>query len=360
MRVIQTVNVNRAWSAGLQLLAYSAQEEDSRIGKVLVVDSPVTTVYSRPTERVLFCERRDANPFFHLFESMWMLMGRNDPQWLDRYVSDFSARFAEFEDGRMHGAYGHRWRRTFPALWHERASSDQLQVLAELLRRDPGTRQAVLTMWSPQIDLLAPTRDKPCNTHCYFRRRDDRLDMTILCRSNDMIWGTYGANAVHMSVMLEYVATMAGCRVGMMYQVSNNYHAYVDVLDKIFGEIGTAVSSRDKLMQWQVPDCDHYATGKVAASPLFADVTDWLHFQEELCAWGEHRSTDPQVWTYSILRDLLVPMSRTHDLVVAKNWRGAMSTASTIQHSDWRLACQQWIGRRLTRAEARVAQESGT
>jgi thymidylate synthase len=54
------------------------------------------------------------------------------------------------------------------------------------------------------------------------------LDLTVLCRSNDVVWGAYGANAVHFSVLQEYLAGRIGVDVGVMYQFSNNYHGYVD------------------------------------------------------------------------------------------------------------------------------------
>jgi hypothetical protein len=46
--------------------------------KVLVSQTPVVTCYSAPTQRVLFSPMRDANPFFHLMEALWMLAGRDD------------------------------------------------------------------------------------------------------------------------------------------------------------------------------------------------------------------------------------------------------------------------------------------
>jgi hypothetical protein len=53
--------------------------QGSRAGDVLVAPHPVMSVTSIPTERVLFDPARDANPFFHLFESLWMLAGGATP-----------------------------------------------------------------------------------------------------------------------------------------------------------------------------------------------------------------------------------------------------------------------------------------
>lgn len=353
MIVINTRNVNRAWPVGLMHLSTVEERQKSRVGEVVAYPTPVTTVYQRPTERVLFCPQRNANPWFHLFESMWMLVGRDDPQWLDRYVSDFSSRFAE-EDGRMHGAYGKRWRGIFPALFHPSQTSDQLEVLADLLRSDHTTRQAVLTMWSPQIDLLAPVLDKPCNTHVYFQpHQNGALDMTILCRSNDMIHGAYGANAVHMSVLHEYMAARAGYLIGTMYQVSNNFHAYTAVLDKMFPH-DPAVGH---LLRWHVEDCDLYSTEQVSATPLFSEVLSWDTFGDELAWWLDDPSNhNSSGFRYPLINDLLIPMSIVHDLVKSRNLSFALRACDNIAHSDWRLACRQWIGRRIVREDIRRSQ----
>src|ERR1044072_3080995 len=232
MYLINAVNVNDAYLKGLELLHRVGEESDSRAGRVLVAPMPVVTSYLNPTQRVLFDKSRDANPFFHLMESLWMLAGQNDARWLDQFVGDFSARFGE-KDGIQHGAYGYRWRHAF--------GFDQLTEVIKKLKANPSDRQAVIQMWdcSDYDDLMGDWKDRPCNTHIYLRmRRGDVswfLDITVCCRSNDVIWGAYGANAVHFSVLQEDLAKRIGDdgHVGNYYQLSNNFHEYVDVLSKM-------------------------------------------------------------------------------------------------------------------------------
>ena len=50
--------------------------------------------------------------------------------------------------------------------------------------------------------------------------------MTVCNRSNDMIWGAYGANAVHMSILMEYVAVAVNAPMGSYYQISDSFHIY--------------------------------------------------------------------------------------------------------------------------------------
>lgn len=347
MHVIISRNVNDAFVKGLTLLKEYGEEQNSRAGKVRVMSTPVTTVYQNPTERVLFHSKRDANPFFHLMEALWMLAGRHDATWLDQFVKDFSSRFAE-DDGIQHGAYGYRWRNHFDLEGggSEEWLPDQLETIIKLLKSNPDDRRIVLTMWDPAADLGQSKRDIPCNTHLYFRVRqvhyergmsqDDRvgpaLDMTVCCRSNDAIWGAYGANAVHFSVLQEYVAARVGAVVGAYYQVSNNFHAYADVLDKI--ELDAPLSrSYDGADRGPAP------------TPLVAHPSAFDH---DLSLFFGHEWTDVAPYSNPFFAQVAVPMRLAYEL-----WRfgaraGAFSQVRTMPpRCDWRWAAEAWILRRM-------------
>src|SRR5579859_3494422 len=239
MEVIKARNVNDAYAQGLQQLYLRGVEEPSRNGPVIVAPWPVTTVYARPQERVLFSSMRDANPFFHLMEALWMLAGRDDvafPAFFASNIKNYS------DDGRtLFGAYGFRWKK-----WFE---YDQLNLIIKELRKNPASRRCVLAMWdaTPRYQHAAPYgdyeagdleigmtggKDVPCNTHAYVDARGGRLNITVCCRSNDIVWGCYGANAVHFSVLQEVLAAAVGVPVGTYYQISNNFHIYTDVFKK--------------------------------------------------------------------------------------------------------------------------------
>lgn len=225
MKVIHTRNVHSAIPEAVFLLESEGIVRDSRYGKVIVVPEPVTTVYEKPLERVVFWPQRDANPFLHLYESLWMLAGRNDVVSLSRYAK----KFLEFsDDGKvLHDAYGYRWRRAF--------GIDQLAIIARILKDNPNDRRAVLQMWDVHSDLGFAGRAYPCNLVVTFQRGfpAGELNMTVFNRSNDIVLGCYGSNAVHFAFLLEYMALWVGCPVGTYTQVSVNWHAYLDNLEKI-------------------------------------------------------------------------------------------------------------------------------
>ncbi len=359
MHTILVRNVNEAWYRGVEYLRNAGENEDTRNGPAIVSPVPVTTIYTYPWERVLFCPARDANPYFHMMESAWMLAGQSDARWLDLFVKDFSERFAE-PGGHMHGAYGHRWRHNFMHLGPagEMNARDQLQTIAHMLRNDPSTRQAVLAMWDPHRDLNRPgLKDKPCNTHVYFRAHrywatvgDDapthKLDIMVSCRSNDIVWGAYGANAVHMSVLHEYMAALCGMRQGTMTQVSWNYHAYTDVLDKIL--------TKGILFK------NIYDRGIVSSTPLFGDQAETNDVAAELDVWMANPDTYRSSGNKQLFDRLLVPMYRASLAWRAGDINKAEEHTVKIQHEDWRVACLQWLGRRRERRDRILHVAEGT
>jgi Thymidylate synthase len=225
MIVISARNVNDAWLEAKQL--FSNKElytiKPSRVGEVAEINEPVVTRYDKPNERVLFDPVRDANPFFHLLEGLWMLAGRRDVAWIKR----FNSKFDQYSDDKItfHGAYGFRWRNHW--------TFDQINHIIKMLKTTPTERRAVLQMWDPAIDGQGSGLDYPCNTNIYFKIRNGELYMTVCCRSNDIIYGTYGANAVHMSMLHEYMAGMIGVGLGPYHQISDSFHYYTAVGEKL-------------------------------------------------------------------------------------------------------------------------------
>lgn len=224
MRTLFVRNVHEALPRAVKMLHAIGDARNSRNGPVLVAPWPIMTIYEKPCERVIFWPERDANPFFHLYESLWMLVGRNDVEVLGRYAK----RMLTFSDDNrtLHGAYGDRWRKGL--------GQDQLTLIAKRLKEDSEDRRCVLQIWDSEYDLNIPSKDIPCNLTVTFQRGMlGQLDMTVFCRSNDIIWGAYGANAVHFSMLLEYMAFWIGCSVGTFTLISVNWHGYMETLKTV-------------------------------------------------------------------------------------------------------------------------------
>lgn len=339
---INARNVSDALSQGIDYLLHHGIRENSRNGMVIAAPGPVMTIYARPWERVLFSPTRDANPFFHLMESLWMLAGRHDLDFLTYFVKSF----ADFSDDgeNVWGAYGWRWREFF--------GFDQLKVLIRHLQDEPNSRRAVLTMWAPIGDLISPegggmgglcSKDVPCNTHVYFDRRGGVLNMTVCNRSNDIIWGAYGANAVHMSFLQEYVAAALGCAMGEYRQFSNNYHVYTDKFDietlqKIADE--AADEAADAYIGYDDLVCT------LAYAPIVTGGESIMEFDADLVTFFDETTDAPRDYfkTY-FFRNVVVPMRDAYRERKSKISDG-LSKTKLIDADDWKLACTEWIERR--------------
>ena len=320
MRVIRAHNVNDALPKGLEMLRSYGFWQRTRNGNAIVSPMPVTTCYAAPKERVLFWRERDANPFFHLFESLWMLGGRNDL----KYVANFVKRMKEYSDDgtSLWGAYGWRWRSFF--------DFDQLEWAVDRLKKDPSDRRVVISMFAPAADQIKADdggKDIPCNLSVHFQVILNKLNMTVFNRSNDIVWGGYGANVVHMSILQEYVSGMIGIPVGRYWQVSDNFHAYEELYTK--------------LLAAKRPPTDHYANDEVVPFNLVLQAgsfdNDLAMFLEEPTAIG---------FRNPFFRKIAKPLYLAHRAYKQKTMHELEILEQMPQKNDWRLAAEQWILRR--------------
>jgi hypothetical protein len=335
MHVIHCTNVNSALIEGLHWLALAGVERESRNGKVLVAPGPVATVYRHPDQRVLFDAHRNANPFFHFMEALWMLAGQNDLAWVEQFLP----RMREYSDDGLilHGAYGYRWRNAF--------SIDQLSEIIHILRNSHTDRRAVLSMWSPSSDLGSPSKDVPCNTHCYFQVIEGRLEMTLMCRSNDMLWGAHGANAVHFSMLQEYLASSIGVKLGSMIQFSNNYHAYLDKVDPRTQAFDYTAAD---LYNWHLSSVEE----RVYPFPMMSVPA--LNWNLDLCCFMRDPLCSVSNYEDRFFSTVAGPMYFAWHSYKHGNFTTALDCADMIEATDWRVACTKWLKRRRALVEAQT------
>lgn len=358
MITIGARNVNYALYAGASLLRRDGVERESRNGPVLLAPHPVTTVYERPEERVMLHPGRDANPFFHLFESLWMLAGRNDLAPLLPFVKNM-ANFSDDGGVTQPGAYGHRWRRHFA---YAGRIQDQLAWTIQRLKADPNDRRVVIQMYDAQTDQWAADnggRDIPCNLSALPSvGTDGRLNLTVYNRSNDMVWGAYGANAVHFSVLQEVLAAGVGVPVGRYYQVSNNFHGYLSTMGKAGEEWpwGTDNDAYDGGVGLISLRDDPYTTGAITTSPMFDPSFRLEEFTEDV----EMFIDDPaRIGIRSrFLRKVACPMVMAHRAYKQDGTAAAREVLEQMPaHNDWRVGAELWLDNRDAAAERKRAEE---
>lgn len=350
MRVFEVRNVHAALPEVLAAVFRDGVERNSRNGKVLQFPEPVTVVYQEPTERVLFWEQRDANPFFHLMEAIWMLVGRNDV----KFPATFAKQIAEYsDDGNIFwGAYGHRWRYQF--------GIDQLDYVIFNLNKNPEDRRQVIQMWDCSLDLGRQGKDFPCNVTATVQiNTEGRLDLTVFNRSNDIIWGMLGANAVHFSMLQEYIAGAIRVPVGKYYQVSVNAHVYVnDLLERCKS---IALAEPDPLRVeplWNPYDfLRPFSLFQPSFEGVAVDVFD-KDLSEFFHKWECNHSI-LGVFKTPFFNVVVEPMFRAFQTYKSygtsvHRFQHTLSILTEVRAADWRRAAEEWVERRRKKVEAKV------
>ena len=341
MLVINARNANDALGQGIKLIQEQGEVVESRVGSTLEIPMPVATVYHNPWERVLLSKVRDANPFFHLMEAMWIIAGREDV----KFLTEFNKRMADYsDDGEVFNApYGFRLRDEFGV--------DQLQSIIEILRDNPNSRQAVAQIWNPADLNNTTTKDKACNMSIVFRIRNGELCVTVYNRSNDMIWGAYGANVVQFSMIQEYVAAQLGLPLGTYTQVSNSYHIYTDgpggkVWDRLVESYDADENIYDSVVHNQVYMMDYDMPAMDYDLAMFFNTYDQFGIKE----LGEM-----QCWKSQYFNQLIMPVLCVYLVHKQHGPTQALKYTHTIQSDDWRIACEDWL---TNREENRKAKEA--
>lgn len=334
MYSIVTDNINIGFKQAIDLIKEEGVTEDSRNGPVLRLPAPILIEHQDPLNRYLLSKRRDANPFFHLFELMWMLEGKNDLAPLLMYNPGM-AQYSDDGTTLRGTAYGHRWRKHF--------GFDQLEDIITGLKADPTSRRYVMSMWDPQTDLkgAGTSKDLACNLQVIFSARagDSKLlDMTVTNRSNDLIYGSLGSNVFHFSGLLEYVAWRAGMHVGKYYQFSTNLHVYTE----------NEVAKR----------CLEEVDVNIPTSPDEWHNSSWFD-RPDMDKTVDLMTLEQAYRTFKGMDHGPLPTDSKAKLGVRIQLMGqAYQMLEKVKHLPTRSATQKWMDRRLRKAEWKLENEA--
>lgn len=170
--------------------------------------SPYTMILTDPTKNILNDEVRKINKAFAAAEFMWIVKGLDDVE----SISKFNSRIAQFsDDGKtFYGAYGPRF-------------VDQLPYIIRQLKKDPWTRQAVMTFWKQNPK---KTKDVPCTVMLHFMRRPlEKLNLTVYMRSND-VWLGLPYDVHNFTCIQILVAQYLDLGIGQYVHIDGSLHAY--------------------------------------------------------------------------------------------------------------------------------------
>jgi thymidylate synthase len=270
-----------------------------------------------PWHHCIIIPSRQWNPWLALSESLWILSGRNDLECLlpyNSHIGDYS------DDGKvLYGAYGSRM-------------ASQIDDVITRLRNDPSDRRAVLQIWDSlgaRNDLWAKTKDPPCNNLVYFKLREKKLHMTVICRSNDLHFGLYAVNIPSFGLLQEYIAARLNVGIGYQTHVSNSLHVYTNE---------TRAQIITKRMLGDLEPLPQYPPHKLAFEPAFFRSLESHDEMKAMCSQvleDRYKGTPESPIFMAFAQDFLRQYK-------TRKWEpNRLSYAN--QHADWVAAGQLFV-----------------
>lgn len=180
---IHAMSAEQCWRNALEKVLRFGDKVESRNGMSKELTG-VQMLIERPELRWNSSRRRALSPAYAAAELFWYLSREETIERLLSYAPQYAG-FAT-DNGVATGAYGKR-------IAHNQEDGDQLALLCGLLKQDPSSRQAVISLWRAN-DLrhawLRDWKDLPCTLSMQFLVRAGRLEMITTMRSNDLWLGT--------------------------------------------------------------------------------------------------------------------------------------------------------------------------
>lgn len=220
MRHFDAVTADLVWQAAATALIERPEYEHRGRNGVTHEILPCVLRIEDPRQRWILSRRPPYNPAMGLVEFIWIITGNNESRVLN-YWNPSLPKYAG--DGDVyHGAYGFRLRHEF--------GLDQVERAYHALANAPETRQVILQIWKPEIDLPAingqpVSKDIPCNVMSLLKLREGRLHWTQIMRSNDIMLG-FPYDVIQFTMLQEVMAGWLGSKPGDYIHLTDSLHVY--------------------------------------------------------------------------------------------------------------------------------------
>lgn len=183
------------------------------------------------TKAIFNCGFNIQNPMDNLIKTKWRKWSKSyaDLEW-EWYLSaeESAQRVAEKakiwktimdENGNVNSNYGYQWQR-----------NNQLDKVIDILRKNPNTRKASISLYDgKEIDKY--TRDTICTYAINFTQLNNKLNMSVMMRSNDLWYGLCN-DQYCFSKLMELVSKELNYEIGEYYHFVVNLHIYNEFLNK--------------------------------------------------------------------------------------------------------------------------------
>ena len=173
----------------------------------------------QPKQRIIIDKKRNWKLDYAVAEWQWYLSGDKNIKKLGKIygkVPEIWKRMAD-PQGNVNSNYGYQWQR-----------NDQIGYVIDKLKREMFTRHACISIYDgKEHDKFAT--DTPCTYAIQFTIVQNRLNMCVTMRSNDL-WFGFCNDQYQFSKLLELICKETKLDMGTYYHFAHNLHIYSDKL----------------------------------------------------------------------------------------------------------------------------------
>ena len=172
-----------------------------------------------PLDRMITNEARNFNVEYAEAEWQWYLSGDPSIDKLGELYGKIPPIWERMADSnrKVNSNYGYQWQRNC-----------QIDYVIAKLRQNPKTRHAAISIYDcKEFDKYK--KDTPCTYAVQFTILNDKLNMSVYMRSND-IWYGFCNDQYQFSSLQKMIAERLSLEIGWYYHHAHNMHLYNDKL----------------------------------------------------------------------------------------------------------------------------------
>jgi len=175
----------------------------------------------KPLDNNILADHRKWNKEYAEAEWQWYLSGDPNVDKLGEIYGKVPEIWQRMVDGNneVRSNYGWQWERNY-----------QLDYVVAKLKDNPNTRHAAISIYDGKEHHYY-AKDTPCTYAVQFTVLNNKLNMSVVMRSNDL-WYGFCNDQYCFSKLQKLVSERTGYEIGTYYHFAHNLHLYNDKITK--------------------------------------------------------------------------------------------------------------------------------
>jgi len=170
-----------------------------------------------PMDNIINNKLRNFNKDYAEFEWQWYLSGNKNAIEISKKAKIWLKCMDEY--GEVNSNYGYQWNK-----------GKQIDYIIKQLSNNKNSRRASISIYDAK-DRYNFENDTPCTYAINFYIFNDKLNMSVLMRSNDL-WYGFCNDQYCFSKLQELISNKLKIKIGTYFHFTNNLHLYNNFLNK--------------------------------------------------------------------------------------------------------------------------------